>query len=125
MKQKQTELNKLLLKEIDKAKFKKTERLSIMFFKILTAEGVPVPKKEHQFNPERKWRFDFCWEEKRVALEVEGGIWKHGGHNRGTGFEKDVEKYNSAVLLGWRVVRCVPDDLIKSKTIDLIKALIK
>lgn len=46
-----------------------------------------------------------AWPDKKVALECEGGIWIQGRHNRGMGFLKDCEKYNTAVLMGWRVLR--------------------
>ena len=34
---------------------------------------------------------------------------------------KDMEKYNAAALLGWRVLRCTPEDLLKTKTAEMIK----
>ena len=37
-------------------------------------------------------------------VEVEGGG-PRGRHCRVVGFEKDCEKYNAAVVLGWRVLR--------------------
>jgi hypothetical protein len=40
-----------------------------------------------------------------VAVEFEGGIWSNGRHIRGKGYARDVEKYNLAVLEGWRVLR--------------------
>jgi very-short-patch-repair endonuclease len=51
----------------------------------------------------------------RLAIEVEGGTWAKGGgrHNRGTGFEKDAEKYNTAALAGWIVLRFT-GNMIKS-----------
>jgi len=84
-------------------------------------EGIPPFVTEHVFHPDRKWRFDFAWLDSRVALEVEGGRWVGGGHNRGKGFSKDVEKYNQAQLLGWRVFRCEPSKLCMSETVQMIR----
>jgi len=74
---------------------------------------IPMPVREYRFHPQRKWRFDFCWPQKRVAMEVEGGIWVNGRHNRPTAFMADCEKYNTATLGGWRVFR-VADSHIRS-----------
>ena len=65
----------------------------------------PKPIREFVFAPPRKWRFDFAYPEKKIAIEIEGGIWSAGRHTRGKGFESDCEKYNTATLLGWRVYR--------------------
>ena len=61
--------------------------------------------REHLFHDDRQWRFDYAWPYQRVALEVEGGSWKFGRHVRGKGFEDDCEKYNAAVVDGWKVLR--------------------
>ena len=63
---------------------------------------------EHEFHPERKWRFDFAASVAMVALEVEGGAWSHGRHTRGLGFISDMRKYNAAVGMGWRLIRVTP-----------------
>jgi len=60
---------------------------------------------EFKFHPVRKWRFDFCWPERKLALEIEGGAFVGGRHTRGAGYEKDIAKYNEATALGWRVLR--------------------
>jgi very-short-patch-repair endonuclease len=67
--------------------------------------GLPEPTREYRFHPVRKWRFDYCWPDVKVAAEFEGGVHIGGRHSSGGGFEKDCEKYNSAALLGWRVLR--------------------
>lgn len=64
-----------------------------------------MPEREFRFHPTRKWRFDFAWQAKRIAVEIEGGIWINGAHVRGKHFESDSEKYNEAALLGWTVIR--------------------
>lgn len=61
--------------------------------------------REHRFHPTRRWRFDFAWPDRMLAVECEGGIWRGGRHTRGKGFEDDCVKYNEALLLGWNVLR--------------------
>lgn len=81
-------------------------------------------EKEWRFHPVRKWRFDYAFPDFKVALEVEGGVFTGGRHTRSLGFLKDIEKYNSAAVLGWTVVRTVPDELYTGKTITMLKLLI-
>lgn len=67
---------------------------------------------EYKFHPSRKWRFDFADIDNKIAIEVEGGIWVSGRHNRGTGYRNDTIKYNQAAVLGWRILRyCSEDDI--------------
>jgi len=66
---------------------------------------------EHRFHPTRRWRFDFAWPSKKIAVEIEGGTWTGGRHTRGAGFQKDCEKYNAAAVLGWTVLRFTAGDL--------------
>ena len=80
--------------------------------------------KEHRFHPKRKWRFDYAIPEYKIALEVEGGVWTGGRHIRAQGFLGDMEKYNTATLMGWRVFRTTPDDLYKMATINLLRQAI-
>jgi very-short-patch-repair endonuclease len=72
---------------------------------ILRAYHVPPPEIEYRFDPVRKWRFDFCWPIQRVAVEIDGGIWKRGGHSSGTGITRDIDKSNAAQLHGWLMLR--------------------
>jgi very-short-patch-repair endonuclease len=80
--------------------------------------------KEFKFHPVRKWRFDYAIPEHKIALEVEGGVWTGGRHTSSVGFMKDMEKYNTATLMGWRVFRTTPDELYRLKTINLLKTAI-
>lgn len=62
-------------------------------------------EQEYKFHPKRKWRADFHLVEKRILIEVEGGIWSGGRHTRGKGYIGDLEKYNAAVVMGYQVLR--------------------
>jgi len=77
------------------------ETLALQF----RALGVPPPKREHRFHPTRRWRFDFAWPERRLAVEVDGGTYSGGRHVRPAGFEGDCEKHNAAMIADWRVLR--------------------
>ena len=66
---------------------------------------------EYKFLGNRKYRFDyaiFLFNNEKVAVEVEGGVWVFGRHNRGKGFIKDLEKYNLAIAGGRRLFRILP-----------------
>ena len=66
---------------------------------------IPPPEREYVFAPPRKWRFDFAWPAERLAVEIEGLTRQGGRHQRMAGFERDAEKYEAALLAGWRVYR--------------------
>ena len=66
---------------------------------------LPTPIREHRFAPPRRWRFDLCWPEQMLAVEVNGGAWINGRHNRATGQRTDNEKHNAAAAGGWCVLR--------------------
>jgi len=83
--------------------------------------GLPEPKFEVKFHPKRRWAFDICFPEYRLAVEVQGGIWVGGRHSRGKGMVNDMEKNNEAIRLGWRVLYMQPKDVMKTETIELIR----
>ena len=71
----------------------------------IEAVELPIPEREVQWHPTRKWRSDFIWKDKMVIAECEGATYTYGRHTRGGGFEKDCEKYNTATLMGYSVYR--------------------
>lgn len=77
--------------------------------------------REYKFHPVRRWRFDYAIPSHKVAIEVEGGVWTQGRHTRPRGFIGDMEKYNTATALGWRVLRVTPDTLTTGATLDLVR----
>jgi len=88
---------------------------------LLDDEGIPY-QREYRFAPPRRWRLDFAFPDHQLAVEVEGGIWVTGRHVRPSGFIKDIEKYNHLTLLGWRLLRVVPDMIEDGEALRLICA---
>jgi very-short-patch-repair endonuclease len=95
-------------------------RLEARFETLWKASGGPVLEKEFRFHPTRRWRADFAHLESRTLIEIEGGIFIQGRHNRPAGFAADLEKYLEAGLAGWRVIRLGPNELTADHVARLV-----
>jgi very-short-patch-repair endonuclease len=87
--------------------------------------GLPVPVAEFRFHPTRKWRFDWAFAARSVAVEVEGGAFTQGRHTRGAGFEKDLEKYAEAAILGWAILRVTPRMVADGRALGYVARLLE
>jgi very-short-patch-repair endonuclease len=83
-----------------------------------------VVMREYEFFPGRKWRFDFALLDHKIAVEIEGGLFTGGGHSRGKGYERNLEKYNCATIMGWRVLRYSTDMVLRGDAINELKELL-
>ena len=93
-------------------KVKKAQQVDELHGKVLAQlVGLPDPATELLFHPKRKWRFDYAWPTRMIALEVHGGIHSGGRHTRGRGFVEDRAKMNEATLLGWTVLEVTPEHI--------------
>lgn len=66
---------------------------------------------EFRFDEKRRWRFDVAWPDRKLAVELHGGTWQQGRHQRGAGFTRDREKMRAAIAQGWRVLEFTDQDL--------------
>jgi hypothetical protein len=98
-----------------------TKRLVLPLEQQIALAKLPVPEREVRFHPSRKWRFDYGWRDRRLALEVEGAVWVQGRHTRGSGYVKDCEKYSEAAILGWRILRCTPQQVASGAALALVQ----
>lgn len=123
---------KQLIKAKPKAKAKraakvKTERVvsegEATLAQHLRAHGVSF-EQEFKFHPDRKWRADFHIVGHKLLVEVEGGIWSGGRHTRGKGYIGDMEKYNAAVGLGYRVLRFSTEQVKSGFAVNGINGLL-
>ncbi len=109
-----------------KAKAKASDMATSDLFTALCRSDLRVTcVRELKFHPVRRWRFDYAIPEHKIAVEVEGGVWTQGRHTRPRGFLGDMDKYNTATALGWRVLRVTPDTLTTGATLDLIRRTIE
>lgn len=92
---------------------------------LLQSDIIPPFVREYQFQPEKEWRNDFAWPDHHLAVEIEGGSWIYGRHNRAAGFQKDMDKYNTLAILGWHLLRFTPQDVETGKALDTIEEWFK
>jgi hypothetical protein len=90
-----------------KRRFGRRSRLTpnAIFGHMLKEAGLRGWLDEYRFHPTRKWRFDWANPAVRLAVEIQGvargGV---GAHSYASGMERDYEKYNQAVAMGWRLI---------------------
>lgn len=79
-----------------------------------------------RFDPTRRWEVDFAWPQKMIIVEIEGGIWRKGGgaHSHPLNIIRDMEKYNRAAELGYKLFRFEGGKLKNLDAIKLIHRLV-
>lgn len=99
------------------------ERMLLMHIR---AAQLPEPVPQFRFAPPRRWTMDFAWPDRKVYVEVEGGIWIRGGgrHNRALGFEADALKYAEAAIRGYRGLRVTTGQVKSGVALGLIERLL-
>ena len=91
----------------------------------LRAAGIDGFEREHRFAPPRRWRMDFADPARMIAVEIEGGTWAGGRHTRGSGFAADCEKYSTAAVMGWRVLRFTTDQIKSGMALQMLQHAIE
>lgn len=113
------------------------------------ALGLPEPVREFRFHPDRMWRSDLAYPEKKILIEFDGGgfgrpvvchqckctvmratkaggmfmVREGGGHSSGVALEKDNEKRNAAVALGFRPLGFAPKHVKDGYAAQLVASL--
>ena len=85
----------------------------------MSALGIDF-ETQYRWNPNRRFKADFRVGEGWL-VEVEGGAW-NGGHRRGVEANKDCERQNDAMMLGFRVLRFTPYMVETGEAIAVIEA---
>ena len=75
--------------------------LEAKVWQLLTAGRLPRPVRQHWVStPAGRYRLDFAWPGRKLALECDG--WEH--HGGVVAFGKDRERLSELVSIGWRVL---------------------
>lgn len=91
----------------------------------LKSKGISF-ETEYTFDQVRRFRFDIALPAHRIAIEYEGIFKGKSRHTTVKGYTEDCNKYNLAILNGWRVLRytaknygnAVPDIIKLTASLD-------
>lgn len=93
----------------------------------LRARGCTV-HPELQFHAPRRWRIDVAaystTNARKLAIEIDGGVWVSGRHTRGVGVTKDNEKIAHLALDGWLFLRVTPQQVLTGQALTWALAIL-
>ena len=77
--------------------------------------------------PGRKFRWDFAFAHKGtlLLLEVQGGLWKRGGHTTGIGVTRDCEKLCLATLEGYPVFQVTAEHIRSGQALRWVQKFLE
>lgn len=83
-------------------------------WKLLKTEQ--TPRKDGKDIP-NVWKFDFCFVEHKLIVEVDGGIWipEGGAHSHPLDIERNLLKRNDAALAGFFVIAFTPNQITRKE----------
>jgi very-short-patch-repair endonuclease len=91
----------------------------------LRAAGLPEPLRQFHFAPTRRWAADFAFPAQMLLVEVDGGVYIAGGHNRGAAYTDDRERDAEAMCLGYRVLRVTTGQVDSGQALNWIERLLR
>jgi len=87
----------------------------------LEAAGIGGWVRELRFAPPRMWRIDFAWPDAMLAVEIQGGIYRGGGHTSAKGMRADIEKSRALMFGGWRLLLFHGDEIRSGLATEIIR----
>lgn len=86
----------------------------------ISTVGLPAPVREYRHIPGRKYRLDFAWPDRLIAVEVQGMV-----HRIKERFEADIEKRAESLLAGWTVLEVSGASIRDGRAIGWIEKLLR
>jgi hypothetical protein len=107
---------------------KRNARFEELFEFQCGAYKLPEPHQQYYFAESmgRKFRSDFAWPAYKLLVEIEGGIWRAGGgaHSHPIDIERDIERRQHAVLLGFFMLPVITDQVKKGEAIIIVQRVL-
>lgn len=82
-----------------------------------------IPQLEGQYKPfdGRKYAYDFAIPDLKILIDIQGGTWVNGRHNRAQGMNGDCEKNNLAQFDGYSTFIFTGDQVKNGSAIIMLE----
>lgn len=101
------------------------DALELSLWRQIRMACLPLPIRQLMFAKPRRFRADFAWPDRMLMVEVNGGEWVNGGHNRGGSYTADCRRLCEAVSLGWRVMLVTGEMVEDGTALRFIEEVLK
>jgi len=101
-----------------------TSALEDLFAFQLDSAGLTGYVREYRAIPGRKFPYDFAFVSEKILIEIQGGTYMNGAHNRGVGINRDCEKAQLAVIHGWRLLPFDTKQVKSGAALEVVEKLI-
>lgn len=99
---------------------KERSRIELAWIEAHKVSGLPPMVEEFKPLPMRKFRLDFSYPDKKIALECDGSVHRIKGR-----FKTDQERKNLLVLSGWRVLYVGMEHICSGQAVEWLKELME
>ena len=86
---------------------------------ILLQHDLMPPGRNKTYLPNSKLEFDFSWRSIRLAVEIQGGLERRGGHTTAAGIKRDMRKMCLAQINGWLLLQLHSEEITSNSMWEL------
>lgn len=103
----------------------KREHWELALLAQIRALHLPEPTRQYAFHPTRRYRADFAYVPEKLLIEVQGGVWVSGRHNRASGYEADCRRTCEAMKHGWRILPVTPAMIESGEAVAYVETTLR
>ena len=105
-----------LAAEVVQPQAEKPDRWPLVLRDQIVEAGLPEPFREFVWHPNRNFRADLCWPEKRFIVECDGAV-----HRIKSKFARDIERHNLLVQSGYVYIRVTPEMVRSGEALQWVR----